>query len=546
MAGPGEVSPGGSGMLCPQCDGDNPPDSQFCGFCGRPVSASLTPATATTVLSPSPSVQHPRVSQEVPVLAVAAASRDRERPARGSDHGTTRYLCAAVTLDPVLERKAIDDVLEEQQRAIVITPGVDLVTVLKYALAAHRRRLVRDAALLVMLCALIVTFFLRSYIVFFLLLVAAWLAVCIERYVSRYGSVLRGLRPGAFVPHNAPSPARDSYADRQLKRVAAASTTGNVAVYSRFPPFVGYGTVQTSWSFAVDVTRPRRGGRLRAFSVQEVYDHVKAGLSELDLPGLEVTDRLFVNGRDIQGDRRFLPEPGRPPVTSVSPDLVRELMATPEERARPYLTVGMTGWQGDLVVTIFIRFLLSRTDLFVEAAHTAVPPLRDEFKVIDERDPGPTPGEFFRLVGGSLISTLPRLLGSVAGIIHELGADNRREKKRRHVEETGDYGALLSVREEAADSRWQRYFQVFDDARYVKVIEQRIFRSLLEFLEAHDIDTSSLSARTETVINNGVMVTDKATVHAEQIAAGAGAQAAGWTSRIRPKEGAASAEGGSP
>ena len=449
-----------------------------------------------------------------------------------------------MTLDPNLEYKVLDEVLEEQHRAIVTTPGVDLVTVLKYALAAHRRRLARDAFLLVDLLAVIITFFfVRSLPLLLLMLVAAWLAVIIERYASMYGSVIRGLRPGAFAPQKAPSPARNSFAERQLERVAAASTIGNVTLYSGFPPFVGYGLVQTSWSFAVDVTQHRRGTTPRRFSVLEVYDHIKAGLFELDLPGIEVSDRLFVNGGDIQDDRRFLPKPSSPPVTSVSPDLINELMARPEERARPYLTISMTGWRGDLVVTTFLRFVLSRTDLFVEAAHTVVPPLRTEFKAIDERDPAPTPGEFFSLVGTSLIGTIPRLFGSVPSIVRELGAGNRREKKRRLSDENGDYGALLSVREAAADKRWQRYFQVFDDARYVKVIEQRIFRSLLEFLRDHGVDTSSLESRAETLINNGVMVTDKATVQANQIAAGTGARATGLVAHARGKDGAGSTEG---
>ena len=233
-------------------------------------------------------------------------------------------------------------------------------------------------------------------------------------------------------------------------------------------------------------------------------------------------------------------------MTSISTDLVRELMATPEERARPYLAIGMTGWQGDLVVTMFIRFLLSRSDLFVEAAHTVVPPLRGEFKAIDEQEPDMQPGEFFRLIGGGLISTIPRLLGSVTGIAHELGSDGRRERKRRRVDEAGDYGALLSVREEAADSKWQRYFQVLDDARYVKVIQQRIFRSLVEFLEQHDVDTSGLESRSETLVNNGVMVTDGGTFNAQAVAAGTnaqatagglGAQAADLVSRVRGSEG---------
>jgi hypothetical protein len=63
-------------------------------------------------------------------------------------------------------------------------------------------------------------------------------------------------------------------------------------------------------------------------------------------------------------------------------------------------------------------------------------------------------------------------------------------------------------------------------ALYVKVVEQRIFRSLVEFLEDHDIDASRLEARTEMLVNNGVMVTG-GTVNAEAVAAGANAQAGG-------------------
>jgi hypothetical protein len=488
------------------------------------------------VLAPQPWAPEAATSQ-------FAVPEDGRRGHRSDD--ATRYLCAAVALSPTVRQRALDGVLEEEHRAVVTTPGVNLVTVLKCAVAAHRRQVIRDVVLLVLLCALIVSVFvLRSAIVFLLLLAAAWVTVCIERYANSHGAA-RGLRPETFSPDKVPTPAPGSYAGRQLERIAAAGTTGNLTLYSKFPPFVGYGGVSTSWSFAVDVTQPRRGALPKPFSVHEVYDCVKARLSELDLPGMEVTERVFVNGRDIRDDRRFLPDPRTAPVTSISTGLVRELMAKPEERARPYLTISMTGWQGDLVVTTFIRFLLSRSDLFVEAAHTVVPPLRAEFKAIDEQDPEMQPGEFFTLIGGGLISMIPRLFGSVSGIVHELGSDGRRERKRRRVEEAGDYGALLSVREAAAASTWQRYFQVLDDARYVKVIEQRIFRSLVEFLDEHDIDTSSLVARSEMLVNNGVMVTGGGTVNAQAVAAGAnaqasgglGAQAAGLVSRVRGGEG---------
>ena len=56
----------------------------------------------------------------------------------------TRYLSAAVNFDSGLATAVIDHILEEPYRAIASTPGVDLVTVLKYALAANRRRVIRD------------------------------------------------------------------------------------------------------------------------------------------------------------------------------------------------------------------------------------------------------------------------------------------------------------------------------------------------------------------------------------------------------------------
>ncbi|HEY0937521.1 MAG TPA: hypothetical protein VGD91_27755, partial [Trebonia sp.] len=161
--------------------------------------------------------------------------------------------------------------------------------------------------------------------------------------------------------------------------------------------------------------------------------------------------------------------------------------------------------------------------LFVEAAHTVVPPLRAEFKAIDEREPGQETGAVIRLAGRTLISTVPRLLGSAAGIFRELGADSRRRKKLRRVRETRDYGALASVRELAADSKWQRYFQIFDDERFVKVVEQRIFHSLVQFLKDHNIDSSTLESRAEMLINNGVIFGDNANIKDGQVA-GAGSR----------------------
>lgn len=449
----------------------------------------------------------------------------------------TRYLSAAVTFDDSLAAQLIENVLEEPHRAIAATPGVNLATVLRYALAANRRRLIRDILLLIYLALMICTFFL-AFITVPLFLFISWMTILSERYIRFYGQPSQPLRPGKFGSAQPPSPGRNSYAARQLARIEEASTSGNATFYSGFSPFIGYGTITSSWSFVVDVTSPRRrADRPRPFTVTQLYDHVASGLDQIDLPGMEFRIRLFVNGRDIRDDARFLGDQDGPPVSSVSPELLSSLMTSPEERARPYLTISVAGWHGDLVTTTFIRFLLSESDLFVEAARTAVPPLRYAFKTVDVLETAPADGEFPALLKTSFLQTLPLLLHSGPAIVHELRRGGRRLKKKRELNRMPDYGALISVREAAADSKWQRYFQVFDNARYVKTVEQRVFHSLVEFLDAHDVDTSSLVTQAEVIINNGIEISGQATVHADQIVGGPGAQATRWTSRLRGTEG---------
>jgi len=458
---------------------------------------------------------------------------------RGISHiDMTRYLSAAVNFDSNLAGSVIDEILEQPHRAIASTPGVDLATVLKYALAAHRRLVTRNVLLLIYFCLMLLTIFF-GFITIPLFLFISWMTVLSELYIRFYGRSSWPLRSEEFATKEPRSPARNSYAAKQLARIEEADRKGNVTVYSAFSPFVGYGNITSSWSFVVDITSGRNSAPPRGFAVRQLYAHIEAGLAALDLPGIEFGQRLFVNGRDIRDDGRFLHTKDGPPVTSVSADLLTSLMADPEERARPYLAVSMAGWQGDLVTTIFVRFLLTRTNLFVEAAWTALPPLRPVFKAVDDFELAPVEGEFTTLLKKSFLQTIPLLLKSPSAIIHELRRGSRREARRRRLGQRPDYGALISIREAAADTSWQRYFQVFDHARYVKVIEQRVFYSLIEFLRAHNVDTSSLSSQAEVIINNGTMINNngvqisKSTVHANQIAGGPGAKASGWSMPFR-------------
>jgi heme A synthase len=67
------------------------------------------------------------------------------------EEDTTRYLCAAAHLDWELRTQVINQVLEEEHKAIGLSFGVNLIALLKQCLAARRRKRIRDLSLALLL-----------------------------------------------------------------------------------------------------------------------------------------------------------------------------------------------------------------------------------------------------------------------------------------------------------------------------------------------------------------------------------------------------------
>ena len=69
----------------------------------------------------------------------------------------------------------------------------------------------------------------------------------------------------------------------------------------------------------------------------------------------------------------------------------------------------------------------------------------------------------------------------------------------------------------------------------LKLVEKEILDAIIDFLEAHDIDTSELRERQSMILNNGVIMSG-GTVQAETVAMGGRARAANF---VRPGSGQA-------
>jgi hypothetical protein len=413
---------------------------------------------------------------------------------------------------------------------------VDLVTVLKHALAARRRHLVRDALLVL---SIVVGVGLGIAIPggFLIILPLAWLVIFVEQLTTQ--SILaRSLKRDSFDPARAPEPATDGMR-RRLAEIGQRDR-GNATVYESFSPFVGYGLqLEDAWSFVLDVGRPAANRTATPFTVHELYDAVARELATIELPGLGVEQRVFVSGQDLldlsdpQMARELLPQPLAAPLATMTAGQVRHVVERPEGRARSYLAARVTGWSGELALTTFLRFALSEKakSLYVEASYCLLAPVRPAYRSVDQMRESPTVGQFVRVAGHSAAFVPVRLVTCWVGVSRFLGGPLRRWSKwrndRRAIlhERTHNYGPAVRPRELASDNHYYRYFQKQDKEMYNKVVEWRLMRALNTFLESHGVDTYELTQRQTQIVNSGIIFNGDANITASTLAAGAGAMA---------------------
>ncbi|MEU1725962.1 hypothetical protein [Nonomuraea sp. NPDC005692] len=325
-----------------------------------------------------------------------------------------------------------------------------------------------------------------------------------------------------FTAGDAPEPRNSLLRERILE--IDKQQLGNITIYKGFKPFRGYGKVIGGWSFAIDITKPKEfGGKCSRFKVHEIRDYVRRQVEALEWLGLTVEERIFVSGRDVSDCGTFIGQDGRPRATVAGREM-RSLLSELDNRARPYTVIRLLGWDGELALTIFLRFVIVKRNLFIEASHSILTPLRDSFRRHDQVK---------RVEGwgylGLALRSIRLFSRPLSGFAH-LGErrDDRRALAGAADRFTGsdfDYGAFFSAREWASDERYQRYFQKLDSEMYTKVVEQRIFDALVHFLDERHIDTGELVQRQTTILNNGVMVTGNGSINAENVAGGSGAHA---------------------
>ena len=511
---------------CAHCGAENVGEGGYCGFCGKslPGPPPLADSPAMAAGMPAPRlVRSDEASESLPGMG------DLRSEMTKSD--ATRYICAAVHTSWRLRERIVQEVVNEVYKAPPRSPDVDLVTVVAHTIAARRRRAVCDLLLTLLGVVGIFLFLLPGAAVVpraVAFISVAWLIGFIGRLVALYGPTAQSLRP-----HGHNMDARQIFKGSLRTRLSSLEKAlqGNITVYGDYSPFLGSGITRESWSFALDILRAAEGKVAQPFNAQDIHDFVLSEVRAVGLTRVGVEDRVFVDGRDLVGDRRFIQHHLSPPSLNVPPDMVRSLRILPEDKVRPYACFYVKGWGGQLVSSTYLRFVVTRRHLFVEATSCLLPPIKEKYQKIDRAASRPRISESLQIGAVEILLTPFRLLLApwllLFFMARPLGQFWHTWKQQREITRVRafNYGTVFSPREVLADRKFQRYFQKLDSDQYTKIVEKNIFQSLVDFLDDHGIDTGELVQRQTTILNNGIYVTGDATVNATNLAAGKKAKA---------------------
>lgn len=450
---------------------------------------------------------------------------------------TTKYICAAVHTDESFCNRIIKEIIEEEHRVIGNSYGVDLAIVVKNSLAARNKRDIRNLKLALLLLLTIIFSLITkdSLKIIFLVIpfsyIFAYFIVFSDIHDTRHNIVAKHiLRQKLNTEYtNFKTP----YVwEKRLKQIANEQNN-NVIIYGDFSPFVGAGSYINGWSFTVNINKGKKEEQKALnplpFDMNEIHDYIINSIIKLNLDNLTIEDNLHINGQDIRDDKRFLPDPLERPCTLVEPQLIRDFMEKPTHNIRHYKCIRVTDWNGQLILSIFIRFVKVGQNLFVEASYFLLTPLREYYRQFDNFLSEPTSEQNSDLALGCILRTIELWLLSPFAILDKFSRSGRqksqRRKSKRNIESnpTFNYGATASLREIVSSTEYYRYFQQLDQEMYLKIIERQIIDSIKSFLERKNIDTSDFEEARSTILNYGVIVSG-GSIEARNLAVGKNAK----------------------
>ena len=429
-----------------------------------------------------------------------------------TDWETTRYLAVATQLNLRYARFVVSQIIGEPFRAVAPAAGADVVVVTRWALAALRRRAWRDATLTgLLIIGVVASIWGWTWIPIAVIAVLAILVVAFEQWVCDVRVLARLMLRGRFRARHAPSSSSRRIEDRLA--VVQRQQKGNLVIFRGRSAFVGSGQEVVQDRIVVNVARGKKGkgGKRQPpipFSTLQLHGALETALKNMEFPELRVGQQLHVNGEHVAADPRLLPEVLGPPVADAPSSLLDEGCAHPTPEARTYVCAEISGWKGQLVVSLFTRAVQVHGSLQVEWMFYVLPPLNTNLLLIDQQYEPRRIKQITKAAGSGILHFVPDLFSAPVTFaryaVRPL-ADRLRIRNQSYRIRHGyvfNYGSPRSIREDAISYRRQHDFVIGDELTFIYLARHTMLRALRKFLKAHKVDMKQFSDQEQIIIKS--------------------------------------------
>lgn len=323
-------------------------------------------------------------------------------------------------------------------------------------------------------------------------------------------------------------------AERAYDTADCARDQPNVVVSGGYNPFVGAGHRVGGWSFTMNLAQPEDPNTpVQQATAKALYEEAESALHVLGMPNFIVRDEIYVDGRDVRDIPQLMPhDPFQRPIDTLSARDMEQQIGKSDDRIRHYKAIRSVLWDSQIVLSTFLRYVVVKNVLFVEARMFALPPLMQKFLDLKNLPLVPQFSERAKDFTASLMRAtfiwIAALANIVSSIANALGDSKRQwlnnSKNEVLANQRYNYGWARSLREYWAGDDFERYFQLVDLDFHKKIIQESLLDSLMKSLRQRNVCTESLQAASTTIHNEGVIV-NGGSVQAQNISAGKSAQA---------------------
>lgn len=429
-----------------------------------------------------------------------------------TDWDTTRYLAVATQLDLRYARQVVSQIVGEPFRAVAPAAGADVVVVTRWALAALRRRAWRDAVLACLLITgVVAAIWARTLIPIAVMVVLAACTVAYERWVRDVKILARLMLRGRFRARDAP-PSSSARIEKRLA-VVQQQQKGNLVVFRGRSAFVGSGREVVHDRILVNVALGKKGKsgkrqRPIPFSTPQLHAALETALNDMNLSEMRVGQRLYVNGEHVAGNSRLLPEELGPPAADAPAELLHDGCVHPTPEARTYVCAEISGWKGQLVVSLFTRAVQVRGSLQVEWMFHVLPPLHTSLLLIDQQYEPRRIGQITKAAASGILRSVPSLLSAPVTFARYITLPLT---ERAHIRDQSyrirrgyvfNYGSPRSIREAPVSRRRPHDFVVGDELTFILLARDIMLRALGRFLKQHKVDMTQFEDQEQTIIKN--------------------------------------------